>query len=116
MKTQPPNAFASMLDNIFARWKEPDPATRARVADMLRKFHAGIPVNAEVARHWDKMQPFWNSGNPAYVGLTKGTPPETITPKSNAQRLADLEAKANDPIGPISPTLAKALKQQDLEP
>ena len=96
--------FGDMLDSMFKTWKEPDPEARARVAEMLRKFHAGIPVNDKVARHWAKMEPLWASGNPAFVGLTQGTPPP---PKPRSE--AELAAHANEPVE-VTPVLIKALK------
>jgi hypothetical protein len=107
LKTPANNAFGDMLDATFKAWKEPDPEARARVAEMLRKFHAGIPVNAAVARHWAKMAPLWASGSPAYVGLTAGTP--SPPPKPEAERLADLLAHASDPLI-VTPALLKALE------
>jgi hypothetical protein len=86
------------------------PEARARCAETYRKFEAGIPINDEVARVWAKMEPFWNSSNPAYAGLTKiAAPPPR---KSDAERLADLMAHANDPIE-VSPALIKALKAKE---
>jgi hypothetical protein len=87
------------------------PEARARCAETYRKFEAGIPINDEVARVWARMQPFWNSGNPAYVGRTK-TDEIPVRHRTDEERLADLEARANDPIE-ISPALAKALKAKE---
>jgi hypothetical protein len=68
----------------YRAYRAPTPEAKARVAEMKRKFDDGIPVNDEVDRFWTKMEPFWKSGNPAYVGSTKGTPPKP-TPKTETE-------------------------------
>jgi hypothetical protein len=95
----------AILDKAISRAMTPE--AMARCAEMYRKFQAGIPVNEAVAHTWAKMAPYWRSGNPAYAGLTK-TPP-TPPPKSEAERMADLLAKANEPIE-ASPALLRALE------
>ena len=105
------NAWPEDLDPVTAAiqtWKSPDSEAKARVDEIMRKYRNGIPVNVEVERHWAKMQPFWQSGNPAYAGISKGTPPP---PRRSAdERLADLLAHANDLIE-VTPLLEKKLEE-----
>jgi hypothetical protein len=99
------------VDAAYKAWNAPTPEASSRVAEIMRKYHAGIPVNDEVASRWAMMEPFWKSGSPAYVGSTKAAPQPK--PRNAADILAEMEAHASDPIGPVSPALLKALGQQD---
>jgi hypothetical protein len=99
--------FRSMLTSAFKAWQPPSPEAKARVAEIMRKYNAGIPVNDAVARFWARMEPFWQSGSPAYVGQTKTI--EQPPKKSDEDRLADLEARASEPFE-ATPALIKALR------
>jgi hypothetical protein len=85
-------ANLSMKEAIVTAYARMSPEQKAKHAEMMRKFLADdptatsgrydfVPDGLTVAEYWDKMAPFWNSGNPAYAGSTKT---QSATPSERA--------------------------------